>query len=278
MLEIPESFNLAKQLNQTVKNKVIKNVIAAQSPHKFAFYFNDNPDNYNTLLSGKKIEKIDPVAGQVEITAENTRILFGDGVNARYFTDKEKIPEKHQLLIEFDDNSYIVCTVQMYGVLYAFSQGENDNFYYHVAKTKPSPLSTDFDIRYFEKIVSDTKPALSAKALLATEQRIPGLGNGVLQDILFASGINPKTKIKFLDTSDIDRLFRNIKEILLKMSENGGRDTEKDLFGNYGNYKTILSAKTYKKPCPVCGTKIIKQAYLGGNVYFCPVCQPLKGS
>ena len=277
MLEIPESFNLAKQLNQTVKNKVIKNVKAAQSPHKFAFYFNDDPDNYNALLSGKKIEKIEPIGGQVEITAENIRILFGDGVNARYLPAGEKIPEKHQLLIEFDDNSCIVCTVQMYGVLHAFTHGENDNFYYHVAKTKPSPLSKDFDISYFEKIISDTKPTLSVKALLATEQRIPGFGNGILQDILFISGINPKTKIKFLDSSDIKRLFQNIKEILLKMAENGGRDTEKDLFGNYGNYITVLSAKTYKEPCPVCGTAITKQAYLGGNIYFCPVCQPLKG-
>ena len=64
MLEIPESFNLAKLLNQTVKNKVIKNVAAAQFPHKFAFYFNDNPDNYNALLSGKKIKKICPYLGR----------------------------------------------------------------------------------------------------------------------------------------------------------------------------------------------------------------------
>ena len=133
----------------------------------------------------KKIEKIEPIGGQVEITAENIRILFGDGVNARYLPAGEKIPEKHQLLIEFDDNSCIVCTVQMYGVLHAFTHGENDNFYYHVAKTKPSPLSKDFDISYFEKIISDTKPTLSVKALLATEQRIPGFGNGILQDILF---------------------------------------------------------------------------------------------
>ena len=276
MLEIPESFNLAKQLNQTVKDKVIKNVIAAQSPHKFAFYFNDNPNGYNALLSGKKIEHAVPVAGQVEITAENTRIIFTDGVNARYLAPNKKIPEKHQLLIEFYDNSHIVCTVQMYGVLHAFIQGENDNPYYHMAKDKPSPLSEDFDIKYFEKMVSAAKPTLSVKALLATEQRIPGLGNGVLQDILFVSGINPKTKIKFLNDSDIKKLFQNTKKVLAKMTENGGRDTEKDLFGNYGNYKTVLSAKTYKELCPVCKNAVMKQAFLGGNIYFCPVCQPLK--
>jgi formamidopyrimidine-DNA glycosylase len=276
MMEIPESFNISKQLNKTIKNKVIKNIIAAQSPHKFAFYFKDNPDNYNALLTGKKIGDIRPFAGQIEISAEETKIVLAEGVNIRYLDKGEKIPDKHHLLIEFEDNSSIVCTVQMYGVLYAFTDGENDNPYYHVSKEKPSPLTEDFNSDYFENMISETKSTLSVKALLATEQRIPGLGNGVLQDILFISGINPKSKIKFLNTSEKTKLFLNIKNILKKMSENGGRDTEKDLFGNYGSYKTLLSAKTYKNPCPVCGNPITKQAYLGGNIYFCPVCQPLK--
>lgn len=276
MLEIPESFNISKQLYRTVKNKVIKNVVAAQSPHKFAFYFNDRPDSYAALLSGKKIDNVLSFAGQVEIRAGETRIVLADGVNARYFDPFEKLPEKHQLLLEFEDSSFVVCTIQMYGVLYAFTEGENNNPYYHVSKEKPSPLSKEFNREYFEKIISAVKPTLSVKALLATEQRIPGFGNGVLQDILFVCGINPKTKIQFLDTSEKNNLFNNIKKLLDQMSKNGGRDTEKDLFGNYGSYKTILSAKTYKKPCPVCGNSVVKQAYLGGNVYFCPVCQPVK--
>jgi formamidopyrimidine-DNA glycosylase len=59
------------------------------------------------------------------------------------------------------------------------------------------------------------------------------------------------------------------------MAEKGGRDTEKDLFGNAGGYKTLLSKNTYKNPCPNCGNTIVKEAYLGGAIYFCPVCQPL---
>lgn len=37
MLEIPESQNIAAQLNNMVKGKVIKKVLAASSPHRFAF-------------------------------------------------------------------------------------------------------------------------------------------------------------------------------------------------------------------------------------------------
>jgi formamidopyrimidine-DNA glycosylase len=26
-------------------------------------------------------------------------------------------------------------------------------------------------------------------------------------------------------------------------------------------------------PCPVCGTAIVKEAYLGGSIYYCKKCQ-----
>ena len=119
------------------------------------------------------------------------------------------------------------------------------------------------------------KSTLSIKALLATEQRIPGLGNGALQDILFNACIHPKTKLEALSQAEKTSLFGSVKQTLLDMTFKGGRDTEKDLFGNAGGYPTILSSKTLDKPCPRCGVTIVRQAYLGGNVNFCPTCQPV---
>lgn len=60
------------------------------------------------------------------------------------------------------------------------------------------------------------------------------------------------------------------------MTSEGGRDTQTDLYGNAGGYKTILSAKTWKNPCLRCGSTIIKEAYMGGLVYYCPTCQQIK--
>ena len=31
----------------------------------------------------------------------------------------------------------------------------------------------------------------------------------------------------------------------------------------------------HEQPCPACGGSIIREAYMGGNVYFCPNCQPI---
>lgn len=271
MLEIPESHVISKQLNQTIKGKVIRNVSANSSPHGFAFYFGD-PNNYHSILTGKVIEGAEAIAGQIEMKAENARVLFGDGTNIRYFRADKEIPKRHQLHIEFEDFSSIVCTVQMYGGLYAFLDGENDNPYYLVAKEKPSPLSDEFSEGYFHRLFQEAKQTLSAKAFLATEQRIPGLGNGVLQDILFTAKINPKSKLESLSKNK-EELYNSIKDTIQKMTLQGGRDTEKDLFGFPGGYKTIMSNKTLINPCPVCGNTIVKQAYMGGNVYYCPNCQ-----
>lgn len=275
MLELPECYTIANQLTETVQGKRIQNVYANTSPHGFAFFFGD-PAAYHERLSGKTIDSVHALAGMVELHLGDKRLLLGDGVNIRYFPQGEALPKKHQLHIELEDFSSLVCTVQMYGGMWAFAAGENDdNFYYTVAKEKPSPLTDAFHFAYFEAIAKDAKPTLSAKALLATEQRIPGLGNGVLQDILFNAGIHPKRKVQNLSPKELETLFDSIKETLQQMAMAGGRDTEKDLFGSKGGYQTILSSKTYKAPCKACGDAIVRQAYLGGNVYFCPTCQPL---
>ena len=115
----------------------------------------------------------------------------------------------------------------------------------------------------------------SLKGLLATEQRIPGLGNGILQDILFNAKMHPKKKVNLLSEEDKEALFDSIKTTISAMVSKGGRDTELDLFGNPGGYRTILCKNTVNKPCPVCGTIIKKESYMGGSIYYCEKCQEL---
>ncbi len=275
MIELPEAAVLARQINDTVSGKKIKQVIAAHSPHKFAWYQGD-PEKYQDILQGKIIDSAEGFGGMVEIKAEDTRIVFGDGVSLRYCEDQDKRPSKHQLMIEFADSTVICASVQMYGGLWCFVQGDFENQYYQQAKAKSSPLSDRFDHNYFHSLVSvETVEKLSSKAFLATEQRIPGLGNGVLQDILFNAGLHPKKKVKTFTAEDKENLFNSIKHTLSEMTSQGGRDTEKDLYGCPGGYKTKLSKLTAGKPCPICDTTIVKEAYMGGSVYYCVNCQRL---
>ncbi len=275
MLEIPEAYSLTKQLQKTVQGKEITQVIAAQSPHGFAFY-NGEPSDYPRLLSGNTIEAVEAIGGMIKVYLGDMRLLFHDGTNIRYLDSAAKLPQKHQLLLGFSDNSYLVCTVQMYGALFAYEHGSLDNPYYKAAREKPNPLSSEFNAEWFAQIIAEAPEKLSIKGLLATEQRIPGLGNGCLQDILFQARLNPQSKVATLSKADQEKLYNAVKTVLRQMADLGGRNTEKDLFGNPGGYQSILSAKTCKEPCPVCGGAITRKAYMGGNVYFCGHCQPLQ--
>lgn len=272
MLEIPESNTIAKQMNEMLKGKVIKYVKANMSPHKFAWYFG-NTEDYHDLLAGKKIGLANARGGMIEIEVEDCRIVFGDGATPRFYEDCGNIPEKHQLFMEFTDGSALVATIQMYGGLCAYKEGQNDNPYYLGACEKPSILSDEFSFDYFKSLYSESLQNKSVKAFIATEQRIPGLGNGVLQDILFQADLHPKRKMNTISEDDIKKLYYTIKKVLKEMIENGGRDTEKDLFGNPGRYITYMSKNTYGEPCTKCGYQICKQSFLGGTVYFCEHCQ-----
>ena len=272
MIELPEAAVLAKQVNETVIGKRIKDVVAAKSPHKFAWYYGD-PKTYRGMLAGKVMSTASAYGGLLETAADNVVLLFGDGVSLRFFEKGEKLPDKHQLWIEFEDSSSLVSAVQMYGGLWVFPAGGFDNKYYLIAKEKFSPLAEAFNGNYFNGLFDEKTEKLSLKAFLATEQRIPGLGNGVLQDILFNAKMHPKKRAGALSEEDKEELFDSLKATLSRMVAYGGRDTESDLYGRQGGYKTILSRNTVGKPCPVCGTIIKKEAYMGGSIYFCSTCQ-----
>lgn len=274
MIELPEGQTLAKQLNDTCKGKTIAEVQAAQSPHGFAFYSPDAAD-YPAVLRGRALEGASAAGGHVALALGEKTLVLNDGVNLRYLEKGQAPPKKHQLYLVFEEGDALVCTVQMYAGLHIYDTAAVDGPYYRVALEKPSPLADAFDEAYFATLVAATPPKLSAKALLATEQRIPGLGNGCLQDILWTAMVNPQTKLQALAPEKMADLYKSVKQTLAAMAGRGGRNTEKDLFGKPGGYDCVLSSKTVAHPCPRCGGGITRKAYMGGNVYFCGNCQKI---
>jgi len=272
MIELPEAVVIASQARDILAEKRIASAAAAHTPHTFAWYTGD-PAEYNSRLAGKTIRGSDSCAGHIEIFTEDVELAISAPL--RYHAPGEKRPAKHQLLLEFTDGSALSVTIQMWGGIFCVPAGTPGGFWdYDHAKTCPSPLSAAFDRAYFDTLFTAETGKLPAKAFLATEQRIPGLGNGVLQDILWAARVHPKRKMGGLGADEIQSMFTAVKSVLQAMTDQGGRDTERDLFGQPGGYRTVLSKNTTGQPCPACGSLIQKEAFLGGSIYYCPKCQP----
>lgn len=270
MIELTEALVLSRQINQSCLNKKIIAVTVNQHPHKWA-WFNGDPNDYPNQLINRVFKYARSYGGMLEIDCDDCHLVFTDGVQLSYLQLLD--PElKHQLLIEFNDHSYFVASVRMYGGVWCYTD-VFENPYYFIAKKKPSVLSNDFSLDYFNNLIQESSSSLSLKAFLATEQRIPGFGNGLCQDVLWKAHLHPKTKLKELKHMEIDKLFYAIKDLTLEITELGGRDTEKDLYGNKGRYITHMSQTGLSEGCPECGSQIIKENYLGGSIYTCPKCQ-----
>lgn len=273
MIELPEAVNLAKQLRDNIAGKRVVAVRPPSKPHKFC-WFNGDPADYDKGLRGAVAVTAESFGIYAEIVFDNgKKLCVNDGVNMRLVAVGDA-PASYQLLIEFTDGMALAFTVAMYGGI-VLHDGDYDNEYYLKSKNAVDVFGDGFD-GYFRKLLAAGKPTLSAKAFLATEQRFPGLGNGVLQDMLLTAGIHPKRKISTLSANDISKLYRAVRLTADEMLRLGGRDTENDIFGNKGGYVTRLGAKALGELCPVCGVgPVRREAYLGGNIYYCPECQPL---
>lgn len=271
MMELPESYALARQITEELKGKIISEVVILKSPHKFTF-FKGNTDLYQDYLEGQTITGAVNKGGMLEIDTEDSMIVFSDGITPRYYQGKKNYPKNHQFALMFDDDSALICTTRMYGFVNVSPIGTCDEEYYVSSSVKKNPMNEGFTYEYFRNLYPEGKK-LSAKAFLATEQRIPGLGNGVLQDILWDAGIDPRYKMENATEEDYHALYNSVNKIMKKMCAEGGRDTENDIFGNPGGYISQLSKKSYGEPCMKCGSPIGKASFMGGTVYFCENCQ-----
>lgn len=274
MIEIPEAIILANQMNEYLKGKIVKEVVMNQNPNKLS-WFNGDPDSYNCQLADDTIVGAKSYGGLVKLCMKKNNIIFSDGAKPRYVVDENE-PKKHQMKMVFTDDTKLFVTIQLYGGICCFEGEDYDNEYYMAAKEKLHPLSDAFTLEDFKILLSDENlQKKSLKATLATEQRIPGLGNGVLQDILYNAKLHPKKKLATLSEEEINKLYLSIKSTLKEMIDEGGRSQETDLFGEKGRYHEKVSKSTLNQPCSICGVAIEKASYMGGAIYYCSKCQQI---
>lgn len=275
MIELAEARTIARDLRKEILGKTIVDVGGNYVDHKFTFYYGD-PNLYKKSLINKKVTNVIDRNYYVEMEIEDQKLIMRDGANIRFYDNRQEYPEKSKLLLEFQDGSFLNVTTSMYSFIALFDKEKGiDDKYYQKELEGIGPLDPNFTFDHFESLLNPDTLKLSVKAFLATEQRILGLGNGTVQDIMFASSLHPKRKMNTLSKEEREKLYHSIIDVIQEMIEKGGRDTEKNIYGESGQYSTKLSSKSYKNGCPICHSEIKKEQYLGGSIYYCPQCQKI---
>lgn len=275
MIELPEAQTIARQMSEELEGKRIESAMRGNSPHKFAFY-SGTPEEYETLLQGKTLGVVSAHGSHIltSIEPDHLLVLGGGGERILFHRSEKTLPKKHQLLLRFEDGTYLTVTVQGWGAVFLLRREEVAD-HPHIRFNAVSPLSKAFTYDYFQGLFEEVEAGdkRSVKYFVISEPGVVGVGNGCLQDILYRARIHPKRRVVDIAEEERRALYEAIQGTLQQMTELGGRDSERDLYNQRGGYRRILHSKSRGQPCPECGTPIVKIQYLGGAAYFCPHCQ-----
>jgi len=205
----------------------------------------------------------------------------------RYFNDVSDInikPSKKSetdgyiLTFYFDDKSCM--TLVLYSWSTNFSIRENNMENMKIMPKSQIELTDDaaFTLERFRKWLSE-RGNMNIVENCSTAKGAFDIYNPVMNYILLISNIHPRTKTRNLSDDEIEKLYRNIKNIVDNY-KTGKRICEfDDIFGNKvapKNDVVWLNSSMLGKPCPVCGTSIDFTPCAGTKMYFCPNCQIKK--
>ena len=275
MFELPEMMTLARQMNETLTGKIIRQGVLGNSPHKFVWY-NRTHEEFEQLTKAKKVGEAN-VKGRwlfLELDPGYVLVLGEFGGRVLFHPPGSTVPAKYHLYFTFKDDSFFTATTQMWGAVELYEKGAEYSGKY-VKDMKTTPVEADFTYPYFCSLIDTLaqEGKKSAKGLLTQDQTIPGLGNAIAQDILFKAGLHPKHPVYDMKEVQKQKLYNHIMETVNEVIEKGGRNDEHDLYNNPGKYNRLMDKNSVKHPCPQCGGTIEKIQYLGGACYVCPICQ-----
>lgn len=115
------------------------------------------------------------------------------------------------------------------------------------------------------------------RSVLTDQGGIAGIGNYLVNEILWKARINPFQPANTLSAPAIASILKNARETIVDSARAGGA-TLLDYFGLGGEEGTYgKSLNVYRKEdCPRCGGPVSRVRNPGEqSSWFCPVCQPL---
>jgi len=194
-----------------------------------------------------------------------------------YYQLNEHKDKKHDhIIFNLSNNRKLIYNdVRKFGFI-KFIKKVNLDQNVHLKYLGPEPLSTKFNIKYFQNYIIGKKRNI--KNLLMDQKFISGLGNIYVNEILFFSGIKPAKKIKKLETLEIKKIIKFSKKIISKSITLGGSSI-KDFSSSSGKkglfqqYFSVYGKKGENCPKFKCTGKIRKIIINNRSSFFCNKCQ-----
>ena len=260
---------------ETVRNTLKKSLLGHRINKVEVFYqpiIENDLNTFKKALEGTSFCDIKRKGKYLIFETEKNYLISHLRMEGKYFIKGLKEPkEKHEhIFFYYDDFTLRYHDTRKFGRMKVINKDELDTYFKDLG---PDANSNDIDIdKVYNKIKSKS---LSIKELLLDQSIIAGLGNIYVDEVLYATKINPLKKGCNVTKDNIIDILNNSKKILDKAIEEKGctiRSYTSSL-GVYGNYQNFLKVHTKEGQKCECGD-IIKKIRVGGRgTYYCPTCQ-----
>lgn len=258
---------------ETVKNSLKKQILNKKIEYTKVYYDKiiNNKDLFENDLKGNIIEDITRRGKWIIFKLTDYFLLSHLRMEGKYFI-KEKGSEllKHNhVVIGFDDGLELRYNdTRKFGRMILVKSLKEDT---PLKKLGLEPFDNKLTVNYLKEALKNKK--LPIKTILLDQSIIVGIGNIYVDEILFASKINPLTKVNDLSYNDLKKIIENTKIILNKAIELGGTTIKSySASGVHGKFQQELMVHT-KKICPYCKSDILKIKIGGRGTHYCPKCQ-----
>ena len=145
----------------------------------------------------------------------------------------------------------------------------------HIAR---DPLDPAFDDDAFADALG--RRASGVKRVLLDQGLVSGIGNIYADEALWAVRLHGEQPASSLSRRRVRELLAAVREVLQKALAEGGTSFDAQYVndnGASGYFSHSLNAYGQTgRPCPRCGTPIVREAFMNRSSHRCPKCQRLR--
>lgn len=264
MAELPEIFLISRQMNKELVGKTISGVEIKQPK-----CLNIPPEDFSSTLYEARISDVGYHGKWIIVDTSHGWLLLCLGMGGEILlVNHDALPEKYRVIIDFTDLSCLSVNFWWFGYIHFADQLKN-----HKMTSGLGPNAIDLNFTGLRTLMKGRRGSL--KTFLLDQDRIAGIGNFYIHDILFQSRLHPMRTIQTLSDEEIMSLATSIHNRLQLSISKSGFYYELDLYGKKGGFELSDLMIGYKEnqPCPICRTAIQKIKTGSTQSFICPECQ-----
>ena len=268
MPELPEVEH-SRRLWQVGQGAKVLEVIVRNG--KSRVFRSVNPKELLRLLSGERFFDSEALGKQL-VFRFGQRGEFWLGLHLGMTGELRVEPPKYpflkydHLILRQSERSLVFSDQRQFGRV-LFAQSNVAPLWW--AKLPPSILSDQFKRDSIAKFCHRRKGS-ALKSLLLMQERFPGIGNWMADEILWRARLNPTTRAGVLSESQIDTLYRATRNVC--------KNAVEIMDENWKYPETWLFAHRWESggKCPRCRTSLVRELVGGRRTCWCPKCQPKR--